>query len=116
MGSTPLKLGEPDFISISSVRLYCERARTVIRPMIGELEVASSELWAVLREIPGERIGNVDAKVKARLVSRHLKASSNALNVGVVELVRTYQSLLKHFNPTAPEAHRRRRRPFDLNN
>lgn len=105
-------LGEPEFVSASSLRLYCERGRQLIRPLGPELHIASLELRAALREIPGDRIGNVDSKVRARIVAAHLHHASQGIEAAVTGLVRTYLSFEKHFIHVKPE---RSKRYFDLN-
>ncbi len=107
--------GDPVFVSSSSLRDYCENARTLIRPLANELRIASEELNAALLEIPSgnpEYLG-VDVKFKARRVSKHLEVAAEGVEVTCGQLIRTFLSFEKNFLNAAPN--RPVRRTFDVN-
>lgn len=104
-------LGEPNFVSASALRAYCSHGRQLLRPLGPELHMAAVELRAALKEIPGHRIGNVDSRVRARIVASHLNHAADGIEVAVAGLIRTYLSFEKHFIHVTPD---RSKRYFDL--
>jgi hypothetical protein len=95
-------LGDPNFQSTSHLKAYCEHGRQFLRPVANELRIASEELKAALKEIPGDRIGNVDSKVRARIVSAHLLHAAEGVEMTCAGLVRCFLSFEKHFLHNSP--------------
>ncbi|WP_433868455.1 hypothetical protein [Saccharopolyspora sp. CA-218241] len=111
-------LGPPEFVSSSSIRAYCERAREKFRPLYSELHVSAEELEAALRYVKSTdpKLGGLDSRVRAKLVSRQLKQAAAAVEVASKSSVATYMAFLKHFNPEVAAARKRgagRRFEFD---
>lgn len=102
-------LGEPDFVSTSALRNYCENGRTLIRPLAPELHMASIELKAALKEIP---LANGSARWKARTVAAHLDRAAQGIEWSVAEMIRTYLSFERNFIHSDPA---RSKKHFDLN-
>ena len=107
-----LVLGEPHFLSTSQVRDYCENGRKLIRPLANELRIASEELKAALKEIPGQSpfLLGADSKVRAVIVARHLEHAAEGVEATCAGLIRTWLSFEKHFL----QEHKTRKRAFDL--
>jgi hypothetical protein len=88
-----------------------------VRPLANELRIASEELKAALKEIPGA--GNAlllgaDQKIKARIVAHHLVSAAEGIEHTCASLVRCFLSFEKHFLVPANGSRSTRRR-FDLN-
>lgn len=94
-----LSLGDPNFVSTSALRAYCENGRGLIRPLGPELHMAAIELRAALKEVP---VHEGNAWVKARIVSSHLNAAAKGAEATVKGLVRTYLSFERHFINETP--------------
>lgn len=100
-------LGEPEFMSTSSLREYCQNGRNLIRPLANELHIASEELKAALKEVPG---GPVETRWRARVVAAHLGNAAHGVELTCAGLVRTFLSFERHFINNTPE----RTKHFDL--
>ncbi|WHT21902.1 hypothetical protein N8J89_12815 [Crossiella sp. CA-258035] len=109
MTGKPFTLGDVELFSASSLRDYCNNARLLIRPLHHELLIASEELQAALSEVPGGHWAamGVDQKVRARLVAKHLRHAAEGVELVSANVVRTYLSYRKHFQPGVPPARRR---------
>lgn len=107
-------LGDPEFMSTSQLRKYCEGGRTLIRPLGNELRIASEELQAALKEVPSGNPGmfGQDSRVRARLVAAHMRRAADGVDATVSGLIRTFLSFEKHYINSTPE---RSKRYFDLN-
>lgn len=103
-------LGDPEFLSTSQLRAYCENGRILVRPLANELRIASEELQGALKEVPGQSpwMLGADSKVRARIVSAHLKHAADGVDAAVVGLVRTFLSFEKHFLHPAGGSTRKR--------
>lgn len=105
-----ITLGDPEsLLSTSALRTYCDNGRRVLRPLYNELHIAADELEAALRFLPSAdpRMGGFDSRVRAKLVSAHLRRSGDAVEAAVSSLVRTFMSYRKHFITEAPSRPRR---------
>ena len=107
--ASSFSLGDPDFVSTSALRAYCESGRKLIRPLGPELHMASIELRAALKEIPLAE-GNV--RWRARMVATHLDKAAEGIEHAVAGLVRTYLSFERNFINQSPKSAKRH---FDLN-
>jgi|SRR5699024_2556906 len=107
-------IGEPEFLSTSQLRKYCEDGRTLIRPLGNELRIASEELQAALKEVPSgsPSMMGQDSRVRARLVAAHLRRAADGVDATVAGLVRTFLSFEKHYINPNPQ---RSKKQFDLN-
>ncbi|AXX29405.1 hypothetical protein KCV87_09980 [Actinosynnema pretiosum subsp. pretiosum] len=94
-----MAFGEPEFFSTSQIRDYCGNARRILRPMHTELIVASEELGASLKYVRSAdpKLMGADSRVRAALVSRHLRNAADALLVAQTSMVKTYMSFRKHY-------------------
>lgn len=108
----PLMLGEPVFTKTSEIRDYCENGRKLIRPLANEFRIASEELKAALKEIPGQSpwLLGADSKVRAMIVARHLEHAAEGVDATCAGLIRTWLSFEKHFL----QEHKTRKRAFDI--
>ncbi len=98
-------LRDPDFTSRSSLHHWCNDSRNAIRAMAPQLHLAGEELRAVLRQIPGEKIGNIDAKYHAMMVARQLHYAAGGIEIAGKGLAGGYRSFERRFGPTiAPKA------------
>lgn len=93
-------LREPEFKSRSALYQWCNDSRNAIRPMAPQLHLAAEELRAVLRQIPGEKIGNIDSKYHARMVAKQLHYAANGIEIACKGLVGCYLSFERRFVPT----------------
>lgn len=101
-------LREPEFTSRTALHAWCNDSREAIRPMAPQLHLAAEELRAVLRQIPGEKIGNIDSKYHALMVARQLHHAAHGIEIACQGLVGCYLSFEKRFVPTiAPKPSRR---------
>lgn len=107
-----LMLGEPVFTKTSEIRDYCENGRKLIRPLANEFRIASEELKAALKEIPGRSpyLLGADSKVRAMIVARHLEHAAEGVDAAVAGLIRTWLSFEKHFL----QEHKTSKRAFDI--
>lgn len=112
MSQTPPALGEAEFTNNKAIREYCERVRKATHILGLELAMAAAELEAALSQIPGQTgyLG-VDSKVRARLVSRHLKSASDAMRSCAAAATRTHGSFRKHFEMELNQAGRKAPKP-----
>ncbi|MFC3997964.1 hypothetical protein ACFOVU_18665 [Nocardiopsis sediminis] len=87
-----------EFETGSDVRKYTELVRRLSRAVAMELEYSAQELEAVLKDLPpGDGDGHLTARIKARSVARHLRRAAEAQRTVGIESVRTWGSMLKHF-------------------
>ena len=110
-------LGSPEFVSSSAIRQYCENARRLFHPLYHELHVSAEELEVALRFVRSAdpKLGGMDSRVRAKLVSRQLKQAAKAIEVASKSTVGTYMAFLKHYSPEVQEARQRsRRRQFQF--
>lgn len=109
-------LGSPEFVSSSSVRLYCENARKLFHPLYHELHVSAEELEVALRFVKSvdPKLGGMDSRVRAKLVSRQLKQAATAMEVASKSAVGTYMAFLKHFAPEVSQQRQKSRRTFEF--
>lgn len=105
-------LREPEFTSRTALHLWCNDSREAIRPMAPQLHLAAEELRAVLRQIPGEKIGNIDSKYHAMMVARQLHHAAHGIEIACQGLVGCYLSFERRFVPTLEP--KKSRRQFEL--
>lgn len=87
-----------EFETGSDIRLYTEKVRKLSRAIAMELEYSAQELEASLKDLPpadGESSRAV--RSKARSIARHLRRAAEAQRTVGIESVRTWGSMLKHF-------------------
>lgn len=111
-------LGSPEFVSSSAIRQYCENARRLFHPLYHELHVSAEELEVALKYVRSAdpKMGGMDSRLRAKLVSRQLKHAATAIEVASKSTVGTYMAFLKHYSPEVSEARKkqsRRRFEFD---
>jgi hypothetical protein len=105
-------LPTPEFYSRTSLHDWCNDSREMIRPIAPQLHLAGEELRAILRQIPGEKIGNVDSKYHAMMVARQLHYAAGGIEIACKGLVGCYLSFERRFVPTLEP--KRTKRSFDL--
>lgn len=99
----------PSFDSRSALHDFCQDSRHAIRPLAPQLHLAAEELRAVLRQIPGEKVGNIDSRYHARMVARQLHYAAGGIEIACKGLVGCYLSFERRFVPTiAPKPTRRK--------
>lgn len=92
------ELDEIEFNSASDIQHFTTKARNLCKALATTLDYAGDELKAALSEVPpppGESRRVVRAK--ARAVSKHLKRSATGVRLGGMEAVKTWRSVLKHY-------------------
>lgn len=105
-------LPTPEFNSRTALHYWCNDSRNMIRPLAPQLHLAAEELRAALRQIPGEKVGNIDSKYHAMMVARQLHYAAHGIEIACKGLVGCYLSFERRFVPTlAPKP---TRRGFDL--
>ncbi|MCK2238076.1 hypothetical protein [Crossiella sp. S99.2] len=109
MTSKPFTLGDVELYSAKALRDYCANARGLIRPLHHELLISAEELEAALASAPGGHWAamGIDQKVRARLVAKHLRHAAEGVELVCANVIRTYQSYRKHFQPGVPAARRK---------
>lgn len=107
-------LQAPDFVSRTALHDWCNDGRNLIRPIAPQLHLAAEELRAVLRHIPGEKIGNIDVKYHAMMVARQLHYAASGIEIACKGLVGCYMSFERRFVPTI--AAKPSKSKFDLQN
>lgn len=110
MSQQKFSLGEPEFFSTSQLRTYCMNGRNLLRPLHNELAISAEELQAVLSQFRGSPYAlGVDSRVRAKLVSAHLRHAADAVAVASGSLIKTFQSFTKNYEAELhPERHRQR--------
>ncbi|WP_370591403.1 plasmid transfer protein TraA [Saccharopolyspora montiporae] len=105
-------LGEPDFVSSSAIRKYCENARKLFHPLYHELHVSAEELEIALKYVRSAdpKAGGMDSRLRAKLVSRQLKHAASAVEVASKSAVGTYMAFLKHYSPEVTESRKKNSR------
>ncbi|GIG67309.1 plasmid transfer protein TraA [Phytomonospora endophytica] len=89
---------DDEFESAAAVREYCDKVRAVTHRMGVELSIASEELNAALREIPGNVLAfGLDTRYRAKQVSKHLEHAADAQKECAAAAVRTYAAFRRHF-------------------
>lgn len=109
-------LGSPEFVSSSAIRVYCENARRLFHPLYHELHVSAEELEVALKYVKSvdPKLGGMDSRVRAKLVSRQLKQAAAAMEVASKSMVGTYMAFLKHYAPEVAERRQKARRAFEF--
>ena len=100
MDKVKFKLQDPEFSSRSALYEWCNDSREAIRGIAPDLHLAAEELRAVLRQIPGEKIGNIDAKYHAIMVARQLHYAASGIEIACQGLAGCYLSFERRFVPT----------------
>jgi hypothetical protein len=95
-------LSTPDFVSKSALHDWCNDSRNFIRPLAPQLHLAAEELRAVLRQIKGERVGNIDVKYHAMMVARQLHYAASGVEIACKGLAGCYMSFERRFVTTIP--------------
>lgn len=93
-------LPEPSFEGRAALRYWCNDSRNAIRPMAPQLHLAAEELRSALRQIPGEKIGNIDSKYHAMMVARQLHYAASGIEIACKGLIGCYLSFERRFVPT----------------
>lgn len=97
----------------SDIRRYTETVRKLSRALAVELEFSAQELEGALRELPpGDGGSRLATRRKARSVARHLRRAAEGQRIVGVEAVRTWGSMLKHFDYLVKR--KKARKPIDL--
>ncbi|OLT29316.1 hypothetical protein BJF83_12080 [Nocardiopsis sp. CNR-923] len=92
------ELEEIEFETGSDIRRYTERVRRLSRALAMELEYSAQELEAVLKDLPpGDGESHRAVRSKSRSIARHLRRSAEAQRTVGIEAVRTWGSMVKHF-------------------
>ncbi|MEV0089127.1 plasmid transfer protein TraA [Saccharopolyspora sp. NPDC050642] len=109
-------LGSPEFVSSSAIRQYCENARRLFHPLYHELHVSAEELEVALKYVKSAdpKLGGLDSRLRAKLVSRQLKQAATAMEVASKSTVGTYMAFLKHYAPEVAQRRQKSRRTFDF--
>lgn len=109
-------LGSPEFVSSSAIREYCERARKLFHPLYHELHVSAEELEVALKFVKSAdpKVGGMDSRVRAKLVSRQMKQAAKAIEAASKASVGTYMAFLKHYSPEVSQARQKSRRRFEF--
>lgn len=93
------ELDDIEFNSASDIQEFASKARDACKALATTMDYASDELKAALEEVPppaGESRRVVRAKAKA--VAKHLKRGSMGVRMGGTESVKTWRSVVKHFD------------------
>lgn len=102
-----------EFETGSDIRRYTETVRKLSRALAVELEFSAQELEAALKELPpGPGESRLAMRRKARSVARHLRRAAEGQRVVGVEAVRTWGSMLKHFEYLVKR--KKRKKALDL--
>lgn len=87
-----------ELTSASALEEYCRRLEDLGNALAFELEMSNRELETALANMPGMKLwGRPAARVKARIVSRHLKAAADTAAHLRTLATRTKMSYRKHF-------------------
>ena len=101
-----------EFSTGSDIRRYTETVRKLSRALAVELEFSAQELEAALKEMPpGPGESRLAMRRKARSVARHLRRAAEGQRIVGIEAVRTWGSMLKHFEYMVK---RKKRKTLDL--
>ncbi|MFE1399241.1 MULTISPECIES: hypothetical protein [Nocardiopsis] len=102
-----------EFETGSDIRRYTETVRKLSRALAMELEYSAQELEAALKDLPpGDGESHLAMRRKARSVARHLRRSAEAQRMVGIEAVRTWGSMIKHFEHLIKP--KKKRRVIDL--
>ncbi|MEV2279356.1 hypothetical protein AB0I72_27645 [Nocardiopsis sp. NPDC049922] len=102
-----------EFETGSDIRKYTERVRRLSRALAMELEYSAQELEAALKDLPpADGESHMAVRRKARSIARHLRRSAEAQRTVGIEAVRTWGSMLKHFEHLIKP--QKRRKTIDL--
>lgn len=102
-----------EFNSASDIQDFTSKARNACKALATSLDYAADELKAALEEVPppaGE--GRRAMRAKARAVSKHLKRSASGIRQGGTEVVKTWRSVVKHYDYILKPT--KKRRTIDL--
>ncbi|MEV2279224.1 hypothetical protein AB0I72_26965 [Nocardiopsis sp. NPDC049922] len=103
-----------EFETGSDIRKYTETVRKLSRALAMELEYSAQELEAALKDLPPEPGESARAvRSKARSIARHLRRSAEAQRTVGIEAVRTWGSMVKHFEHLIKP--QKKRKTIDLN-
>jgi len=92
------ELEDIEFNTGSDVRLYTEKVRRLSRAIAMEMEYSAQELEALLKDLPpAEGESRLAVRRKARSIAKHLRRSAEAQRLVGIEAVRTWGSMLTHF-------------------
>lgn len=94
-------LGEPEFFSTTDLRNYCTRGRNLLRPLASELQIASAELHAALKEVPSGD-SRIQDHYRARVVAKHMQHAAKGVELSITGLVRTFLSFERNFLHSTP--------------
>ncbi|WP_028647877.1 hypothetical protein [Nocardiopsis sp. CNT312] len=102
-----------EFETGSDIRKYTERVRRLSRALAMELEYSAQELEASLKDLPpADGESHMAVRRKARSIARHLRRSAEAQRTVGIEAVRTWGSMVKHFEHLIKP--KKRRKTIDL--
>lgn len=99
-----------ELTSASALDDYCRRLEDLSNALAFELEMSNRELETALANMPGMRLFGAQGRIKARIVSRHLKAAADTAAHMRTLATRTKMSYRKHFGD---EPRRRGGKVFD---
>jgi ElaB/YqjD/DUF883 family membrane-anchored ribosome-binding protein len=108
------ELDSIEFETASDIQEFTSKARSACKALATSLDYAAEELKAALEELPppaGE--GRRAMRAKARSVSRHLKRSASGVRQGGMEAVKTWRSVMKHYDYILSPS--KKRKTIDLN-
>lgn len=88
-----------EFHTASDIQDFATKARDACKALSTSMDYAADELKAALEEVPpppgeGQRV----VRVKAKAVSKHLKRAASGVRQGGMESVKTWRSVMKHFD------------------
>ncbi|MFE0270513.1 hypothetical protein ACFWZ7_26175 [Nocardiopsis alba] len=87
-----------EFETGSDIRLYTEKVRRLSRAIAMELDYSAQELEAALKDLPpADGESRIAVRRKAKTIARHLRRASEAQRMVGIESVRTWGSMIKHF-------------------
>lgn len=104
------EMDDIEFESASDIQAFASKARDACKALSTSMDYAADELKAALEEVdpPAGESPRV-VRVKAKAVAKHLKRGAAGVRLGGMESVKTWRSLLKHFDYILqPEKKRRR--------
>lgn len=107
------ELDEIEFETASDIQEFCHKSRKACKALATSMEYAADELRAALQEVPppdGE--GARGARVRARTVSKHLKRAASGVRQGGTQSVKTWRSLMKHYEHVLKPA--KKKKSIDL--
>ena len=92
------ELSQIDLADNKALATYARTGRDLCRDLAAELEFAAEQLVEALASIGGNpRLLGADARVRARLVARHMARAAEAVRVAGASLVACRASFERHF-------------------